>query len=67
MCGIDKECEQLVLSILAKLGLDYSVFISTSHATKNSLEAAWKMPSLDDFVVVMTREKDKLVHMGALK
>ena len=25
------------------------------------------MPSLDAFIIVLTREKDKLVHMGAVK
>ena len=32
-CGIEKE-EQLVLAILSKLGPNYSVFVSTFHATK---------------------------------
>ena len=32
-CGIEKE-EKLVLAILLKLGLEYSMFVSTFHATK---------------------------------
>ena len=42
-CGNEKKEEQLVLAILLKLGLDYSVFVSTFHATKldsSSLEDA---------------------------
>ena len=31
-CGIEKEEEQLVLTILSKLGPDYSVFVSTFYA-----------------------------------
>ena len=33
-CDIDKEYDQLILSILSKLGPDYSVFVSTFHATR---------------------------------
>ena len=33
-CGIEKKEEQLVLTILSKLGPDYSVFVSTLYATK---------------------------------
>ena len=33
-CGIGKKEEQLVLSILSKLGPDYSVFFTAFHATK---------------------------------
>jgi hypothetical protein len=67
LCGIDKKEEQLILSILSKLGPKYSVFVSTFHATKSTFRAAWKMPSLDDFSTSLTHEKDKLVQMGSLK
>ena len=33
-CGIEKKEDQLILSILSKLGLEYSVFVSTFHATR---------------------------------
>ena len=33
-CGIKNKDEQLVLSILSKIGPDYSVFVSTFYATK---------------------------------
>ena len=33
-CGIEKKEEQLVLTILSRIGSNYSVFVSTFHATK---------------------------------
>ena len=59
--------DQLILSVLSKLGPDYSVFVSTFYSTKSALGATWKMPSLDSFVTDLTREQDKLIQMGALK
>ena len=47
-CGIEKEYDQLILSILSKLGPDYSVFVSTFHATR-LVVPKWKMPSLNSF------------------
>ena len=67
LCGIYKDEKQLVLSILSKLGPDYSTFISTFYATNNSLIVAWKIPYLDNFVAELTREEDKLVKMGAFQ
>jgi hypothetical protein len=53
--------EQLILSILSKVGLEYLAFVSTFHATKSTLEFSWKMPSLDEFPTSLTHEKDKRV------
>ena len=64
-CGIEKEYYQLILSILSKLGPDYSVFVSTFHATR-LVVPKWKMPSLNSFLDYITKEKDKLIHMGVL-
>ena len=64
-CGIEKADDQLILSILSKLGLDYSVFVSTFHATR-LVVPKWKMPSLNSFLDSLTKEKDKLIHMGVL-
>ena len=47
--GIEKEYDQLILSILSKLGLDYSVFVSTFHATR-LVVPKWKIPSLNTFL-----------------
>ena len=48
-CGIEKKEEKLVLAILSKLVPDYSLFVSTFHATKLT-SRAWKMPKLVDFM-----------------
>ena len=64
-CGIEKADDQLILSILSKLGPDYSVFVSTFHATR-LVVPKWKMPSLNSFLDSLTKEQDKLIHMGVL-
>jgi hypothetical protein len=50
-----------LIPILSKLGLDYSVFVSTFCTTKDELRSTWKIPSLDEFVVALSKEWDKLV------
>ena len=47
------------------MGPDYSVFVSTFHVTR-VVVAKWKMPSLNSFLDSITKEKDKLIHMGVL-
>ena len=54
------------MSILSKLGLEFSVFVSTFHSGKLTLRN-WKMPSLENFMESLTQEKDKLVQMGSIK
>ena len=68
-CGIDKSKQenQLILSILSKLGPEYAVFISTFHTVRSATGAAWKMPSLDSFIQSLMHEQDKLIKMGTLK
>ena len=63
--GIEIEYDQLILSILSKLGRDYSVFVSTFHATR-LVVPKWKITSLNYFLDSITKEKDKLIHMGVL-
>jgi hypothetical protein len=58
--------EQLILSILSKLGPEYSVFVSSFQASKLTQEK-WKMPPLNDFIEALTQEKSNLVQMGAIK
>ena len=65
-CGITKEEDQLILSILSKLGLEYSFFVSTLYATKLAVQN-WRMSSLDAFIYSLTQEKIKLIQMGTLK
>ena len=65
-CGITKEEDQLILSILSKLGPKNSLFVSTFYATKLAVRN-WRMPSLDAFIDSLTQEKGKLIQMGTLK
>ena len=65
-CGITKEEDRLILSILSNLGLEYSVFVSTFYATKLAVRN-WRMPSLDAFIDSLTQEKIKMIQMGTLK
>ena len=52
--------DQLILSILSKLGADYSVFVSIFYAW-NLTTLGWKIPSLNAFIDSLTSEHDKLV------
>ena len=65
-CGIEKKEEQLILSILLKLGSNYSVFVSTFHSSK-LMARNWQMPSLARFIDSLTQEKYNLVQMGTIK
>ena len=55
-----------MLSVLSKLGLEFSVFVSTFHS-KRVFIPNWEMPSLDDFVESLIQEQDKLVQMGVIQ
>ena len=59
-CKVEKVDDQLILSILSKIGADYSVFVSTFHAG-NLTTPGWKMPTLNAFIESLTSEHDKLV------
>jgi hypothetical protein len=64
-CGVTKGEEQLILSILSKLGPEYFAFVSSFQASKLTQEK-WKMPPLNDFIVALTQEKAKLVQIDAI-
>jgi hypothetical protein len=68
-CGVDKSKEekQMVLTILSKLGPEFSVFVSTFHTVRFASGSSWKMPSLEDFIESLTQEQTKLINMGAIK
>jgi hypothetical protein len=55
-CGVDKlkEEKQMVLTILSKLGPEFSVFVSTFHTVRFTSRSTWKMPSLEDFIESLT-------------
>ena len=62
---VEKVDDQLILSIISKVGPDYSIFVSTFHATR-LVVPKWKMASLNSFIDSLTKDKDKLIHMGVL-
>jgi hypothetical protein len=53
-CGVTKGEEQLILSILLKVGPEYSVFVSSFQASKMTQEK-WKMPPLNDFIAALSQ------------
>ena len=56
-CGVDKsEEKQMVLTILSKLGLEKSVFISTFHLVSFTSRSTWTIPSLEAFIESLTQE-----------
>ena len=65
MKTIHDNVEEL-LTILSKLGADYSVSVSTFHAGKLTTPE-WKMPSLNSFIDSLTSEHGKLVQMGIIR
>jgi hypothetical protein len=68
-CGIDKSTQekQLILTILAKLGPKYVVYVSNFHSGRCLLDANWKMPTMDQFIESLTQEHTKLIQMGPMK
>ena len=65
-CKVEKEDGQLIPTILSKLGVDYSIFVTTFHAGKLTTPG-WKMPTLNAFIESLTSEHDNLVQMGIIK
>ena len=55
-----------MLSILNKLGSEYSVFVSTFHYGRASIPN-WNMPTLDVFTDSLIHEQEKLVQLGVLQ
>jgi hypothetical protein len=68
-CGVDKSTQhnQLILSILSKLGLEYIVFVSMFHTMIFTSGSTWKITTLDHFFEFLTHEQDKLIKMGTIK
>ena len=54
------------MAILSKLGLEYSVFVSTFHVTK-LISRSLNIPKLAELMESLTQEQDKLVMMGTIK
>jgi len=57
----------MVLSILSKIGTEYSVFVSTFHSVRLTSGKNWTMPTLDAFIESLSQEQDKLINMGKIK
>jgi hypothetical protein len=57
----------MVLTILSKLGPEFSVFVFTFHTFRFATGVTWKMPSLEDFIESLTQEQTKLINMGTVK
>jgi hypothetical protein len=68
-CGVDKSKKEkkMVLTILSKIGPEFSVFVSTFHTVRFTSRDTWKMPSLEDFIESLTQEQTKLINMGTIK
>jgi hypothetical protein len=67
-CRVDKsEEKQMVLTILSKLGLEYSVFVYTFHSVRLASGATWKMLSLEAFIESLMQEQTKIINMGKIK
>jgi hypothetical protein len=47
--GIDKskQVDQLILSILAKIGPEYDVYVSTFHSSRYLLGSKWNIPTME--------------------
>ena len=63
---MEKEEDQLILFILSKLNLEYSVFVSTFQSVRITTPN-WKIPTLDAFIESLTYEHDKLIQMGIIR
>jgi hypothetical protein len=68
-CGVDKSKEekQMVLTIISKIGLEFSMFISTFHSVKFAFGATFNLPSLEEFIESLTQEQTNLINMGKIK
>ena len=66
-CKVKKEDGSFIYSIIARLGLAYSVFFFTFHSTREALITqgiAYKSPSFDPFCNSLIREQEKILHLG---
>ena len=63
---VKKDEDQLILSILTKINVDYSVFVSTFQIVRITTPN-WKMPTLNAFIQSLISENDKLIQMGIIR
>ena len=62
-CGLDNSTQekQLILTILAKLGPKYVVYVSNFYYGRCLFGTNWKMPTLAWFIESLTQEQTKLI------
>ena len=65
-CGIEKKEEQLILSILYNLGLEYLFFVWEYHATKIAVRN-WRIPSWMYSYFLSLKRKSRLFKWGLSK
>ncbi len=66
---VKKEDGILIYSILTKLGLAYSVFVSTFHSTREAFISQgqdYKFPSFDAFCDSLIREQEELTSWSSI-
>jgi hypothetical protein len=68
-CGIDNSTQekQLILTILAKIGPEYAIYVSNFHSCICLFGKNWKIPTLAQFIESLTQEQTKLIQMGLIK
>jgi hypothetical protein len=62
-CGIEKYTQekQLIITILAKLGPKYVVYVSNFHSGRCIFATNWKIPTMAQFIESLIQEKTKLI------
>jgi hypothetical protein len=57
-CGIEKSTQdkQLILTIFAKLGQEYDVYVSSFHSGRCIFGTNWKMTTMAQFIEYLTQE-----------
>ena len=63
---MEKDEDQLILSILTKLNVVYSDFVSTFQTVRLTTPN-WKMPTLNASIQSLISENDKLIQMGIIQ
>ena len=63
---IEWKDEKNFLSILSKLGPQYSVYVFMFHSKRDSF-LDWKLRSLDSFFESLIKEQDKLIRMRVIQ
>jgi hypothetical protein len=68
-CGIDKSTQekQIILTTLAKTGLEYTIYVSNFPSGRCILGENWKIPMMAQFIESITQEKTKIINMGLMK